>query len=101
LIEAVGVIIATAAMTNKEAAEKISKGAAQSIADDIDFVCGTRGPYPPGPTPWWLVTQVASDVTLAASALSEGPLQSELFRVAGQLLDKAAAQTTGRAQSEA
>jgi hypothetical protein len=75
-------------MTNKEAAQQIAQGAGQSIEDDIDFICGTW----PGPRPWWLVTQVASDVTFTASTLSDGALRNELVHVAGKLLDKAAAQ---------
>lgn len=81
-------------MTNKESGRQIAQLSGRSIEDDIDFICGTRWPGSgPGPRP--NVTQVASDLALTASGLGEGALRSELLRIAGQLLDKAAQGATG------
>jgi hypothetical protein len=94
LVEAAALIVAAGAMTNKESGRQIAQLSGRSIEDDIDFICGTRWPGSgPGPRP--NVTQVASDLALTASGLGEGALRSELLRIAGQLLDKAAQGATG------
>ena len=63
----------------KEQGTAFVAGLEQSIADDIDFYCGT--PYPwPGPHPWGFV--IASELSLYANTLQEGGLQTAIVNVA-------------------
>jgi len=86
MVEAAGVRVAAQGMKNQKAAAQITQGAGQSIEDDIDFTCGTVWP---GPRPWWLISQVVSELTFTASSLGEGALRTELLQIGARLLDKA------------
>ena len=88
LVAAVSSKAAAAHMTNKTAAQQLTAGADQAIAEflDSDDIC-PRWPYP-GPPPWLSI--IASELTVVANTLQEGSLRSGILQVAGQLLDRVA-----------
>lgn len=68
---------------------EISQAADQAIADWEDDYCGT----PPHPNPRAFV--VAAELSAFAASLQEGSLQTEVLRIAGQIVQKTfATQTT-------
>jgi hypothetical protein len=93
LASAVNSKVAAANMTNQAAAQQIIAAADESIATflDSDDIC-PRWPFP-GPPPWLAV--IASELTLVANTLQEGSLRAGILQVAGQVLDRAQAVSTG------
>jgi len=99
LISAAASRVAAANMTNTGAAQQITAAANETIAGflDSDDIC-PRWPYP-GPPPWLGI--IASELTIAASALQPGPLQTGILQVAGMVLDRSVALGTGVAGTDA
>jgi hypothetical protein len=100
LVTAAGVKDAAAGMTDKSKAEEIVSFTESAVADFLDGYCGTPWPHHwPGPPPWW-VSQLASQLTLVASALQPGALKSSLNAYASQALDISVANSAGARQAE-
>jgi hypothetical protein len=93
LVSAVSSKEAAVNMTNKESAQQIIAATNASIAAfiDSDEIC-PRWPWP-GLPPWLSI--IASQLTLVANSLQEGSLRSGILEVAGQVLDRAQALSTG------
>jgi hypothetical protein len=94
LVSAASVKETASTMANKAAAEQVVATASAAISQFLDDYCGTPPraiPWPfPGPPPW--VSVIASQLTAVANTLEEGNLRTDLFQLAGQVLDQGFAQ---------
>jgi hypothetical protein len=81
-----------AARLPKEQGNDVMARIDQTVADEIDFICGNGIPIlwlnPPGPPPPnWMYSVVVSELVLIANTLQTGGLRSDVERVAGSLLE--------------
>lgn len=78
---------------SKEQGNEVIARIDQTVADEIDFICGNGIPVivgfhpPPPPPPYWTFSAVVSELTLIANTMQEGGLRNEVERVAGVLLE--------------
>ena len=86
----------------KEQAGELNSTLEQSIADEIDFVCGTvphvHGPIP-GPSPFPFA--IAAELNLLGNSMQEGTLRNSVVELAGQILNKATAPAAAKKGSRA
>lgn len=86
----------------KDQGAELTSGLEQTIADEIDFVCGNvphiHGPIP-GPSPFPFA--VAAELNLIGNTLQEGTLRASVLQLAGQIISKAATPATARKESRA
>ena len=100
LVTAAGVKDAAARMTDKGKAEEIIFSSESAVADFLDDYCKTPWPHHwPGPPPWW-VSQLVSQLTLVASTLQPGAIQSSLNAYASRALDINVSSSAGARQAE-
>jgi hypothetical protein len=97
LVSAISSQVAASQMTDRNAAQQTIAALSQTITAfiDSDDIC-PRWPWP-GPPPW--LSPIASELTLIANTLQEGPLRAGLLRVAGQVLDRARIRASGSSVS--
>jgi len=88
LVSALSLKEAAAAMANKAAAQKIVAEADSAISALIDDDICPRWPKPGPPPPWWLVSQIAAEVTLVANSLAPGALRTALAQVGSRILEE-------------
>jgi hypothetical protein len=71
----------------KEQGKEVTDRIDQTIADEIDFVCGT-GPRPPfpGPTPYPFL--VASELNLFANTLQDGSLKTSILQLTERIVNR-------------
>jgi hypothetical protein len=86
----------------KDQGAELTSGLEQTIADEIDFVCGNvphiHGPIP-GPSPFPFA--VAAELNLIGNTLQEGTLRASVLQLAGQIISKATTPVTARKESRA
>jgi hypothetical protein len=76
----------------KEQGGELTSSLEQTIADEIDFVCGNvphiHGPIP-GPSPFAFA--IAAELNLMGNTMQEGTLRNAVLELAGQIVNKATA----------
>jgi hypothetical protein len=86
----------------KEQGNQVTTQLDQSIADEIDFVCGTvphiHGPVP-GPPPY--AFSIAAELNIVGNVMQEGTLRTSVLQLAGQIVKQATAPVTARKESKA
>jgi hypothetical protein len=86
----------------KEQGGELTTRLDQSIADEIDFVCGTvphvHGPIP-GPSPFPFA--IAAELNLLGNTIQEGSLRTSVLQLAGQIVNKATAPVSAKKGSRA
>jgi hypothetical protein len=74
----------------KDQGSEVTTRLDQSIADEIDFVCGTvphvHGPVP-GPSPYPFV--VAAELNVLGNIMQEGSLRNSVMQLASQIVNRA------------
>jgi hypothetical protein len=74
----------------KDQGSEVTTRLDQSIADEIDFVCGTvphvHGPVP-GPSPYPFA--VAAELNVLGNIMQEGSLRNSIMQLAGQIVNRA------------
>ncbi len=84
----------------KEQGKEVTDRIDQTIADEIDFVCGT-GPRPPfpGPTPYPFL--VASELNLFVHTLQEGSLKTSITQLTERIVNRATTAFTLKKEARA
>ena len=82
LLSGIGAKLTALRLKDATLRSEMVSAAEQALADWEDDFCGT----PPHPYPWVFVTAV--ELVTFANSLPQGPLQAEVIRVAGQLIQK-------------
>jgi hypothetical protein len=82
--------IPVAKIADEQKREAVMAGLTAHIRDEIDELCPRipRPPFPPGPHS--LALSVASELSLIAANLAEGPLQTDLRSVASEITERSA-----------
>ena len=84
----------------KDQGKEVTDRIEQTIADEIDFVCGT-GPRPPfpGPTPYPFL--VASELNLFVNTLQEGSLKTSILQLTERIVNRATTAFTMKKEARA
>jgi hypothetical protein len=88
LVSALSLKESAATMANKTAAQRIIAEADSAISALIDDDICPRWPKPGPPPPWWLVSQIAAEVTFVANNLAQGALRTALTQVGSRILEE-------------
>jgi hypothetical protein len=88
LVSAVSLKESATTMANKTAGQKIIAEADSAISALIDDDICPRWPKPGPPPPWWLVSQIAAEVTFVANNLAQGALRTSLTQVGSRILEE-------------
>jgi len=84
----------------KEQGNQLNSNIEQSIADEIDFVCGTVPhvhPPIPGPSPFPFT--VAAELNVFGNTLQEGSLRTSVLQLASQIVNRATTQVTAKKET--